>query len=253
VRPIPGHNLSLATAGGFILWLGWFGFNAGSTMAASPMDIAHIATTTLIASLAGIAGAMAINYLTSKTFDLTMMINGCLGGLVAITAPCAFVSSGSAVLIGLIAGVLVAFAVPLFDKLRVDDPVGATSVHLVNGVWGTLAVGLFAQAKFVKDVGDGLFFGGGAKLLGAQALGVVSVGAFTVATSVAGWFVVKKIVGLRVSEEEEYAGLDVAEIGLEAYAADSTAMLSVANSSLAADEGVAPAAPPTKTALEGGR
>lgn len=227
VRPIPGHNLSLATAGGFILWLGWFGFNAGSTMAAAANDIAHIATTTLLSSLAAIAGAILLNYVRSKTFDLTMMINGCLAGLVGITAPCAFVSTGSSVIIGFVAGLLVVLAVPLFDKLKVDDPVGATSVHLVNGIWGTLAVGLFAESRFVAAVGNGLFFGGGMKLLGAQALGVAAVGGFVLATSAAGWFVIDKLVGLRVSEEEEYAGLDVSEIGVEAYPPDATATLGV--------------------------
>lgn len=228
IRPIPGHNMSLATAGGFILWLGWFGFNAGSTMAADASAIAHVATTTLLASLAGIAGAMLVNYILTRSFDLTMMINGCLGGLVGITAPCAFVSGGSAIAIGAMAGSLVVFAVSFFDRLRVDDPVGATSVHLVGGIWGTLSLGLFAEARFSADVGNGLFFGGGAGLLGSQALGVVAVAAFVLTTSTAFWLAIKATIGLRVSEEEEYAGLDVAEIGMEAYPPDATAAFSIA-------------------------
>jgi Amt family ammonium transporter len=230
VRPIPGHNMSLATMGGFILWLGWFGFNAGSTMAADPRAIAHVATTTLIASMAGVVGAMLTNYLRSKTFDLSMMINGALAGLVAITAPCAFVSSTSALAIGLLGGVLVVFSITAFDKLKIDDPVGAISVHLVNGVWGTLAVGLFAQARFSKAVGDGLLFGGGLKLLGAQVLGVLVVGLFVVASSTVLWLSIRAVMGLRVSEEEEYLGLDSTEMGLEAYPADPMGTGAVARS-----------------------
>ena len=223
VRPIPGHNIGLATAGGFILWLGWFGFNAGSTMAADATAIAHVASTTMLASFAGIIGSLGSSYLRSRTFDLTMMINGCLAGLVAITAPCAYVSLGSSVLIGAVAGAMVVPAVVLFDRLRVDDPVGATSVHLLGGIWGTLAVGLFAEARFSDAAGDGLLFGGGLRLLGTQALGVVAVGAFVVTTSTVLWLAIRKVVGLRVDEEEEYLGLDVTEMGMEAYPADSLA------------------------------
>ncbi|MBW2732949.1 MAG: ammonium transporter [Deltaproteobacteria bacterium] len=220
IRPIPGHNMSLATLGGFILWLGWFGFNAGSTMAADATAIAHVAMTTLIASMAGVVGALLLNYFRTKTFDLSMMINGALAGLVGITAPCAFVSSQSALIIGFIAGILAVFAVVLFDRVKVDDPVGAISVHLVGGVWGTLAVGFFAEARFVADVGNGLFFGGGIQLLEAQALGVVTTGTFVLTFSFATWWLIDKVIGLRVSEEDEYMGLDRAEMGLEAYAAD---------------------------------
>lgn len=220
IRPIPGHNLSLATIGTFILWLGWFGFNAGSTMAGDAMAIAHIATTTLLGSLGGVGGAIVINYLRSKNFDLTMMLNGCLAGLVAVTAPCAFVSAGSSVIIGLVAGAIVPLAVVFFDRIKVDDPVGATSVHLANGIWGTLSLGLFAEARFNASVGNGLFFGGGFKLLGAQALGVVAIGGFVFVASLALWFAIKKTIGLRVTEEEEHIGCDLAEIGVQAYADD---------------------------------
>lgn len=220
VRAIPGHSMALATTGGFILWLGWFGFNAGSTMAADATAIAHVVTTTLLSSLAGIAGALLASYARTKRFDLTMMINGCLAGLVGITAGCAFVSAGSSVVIGFVAGALAVVAVELFDRAHVDDPVGAISVHLVGGIWGTLAIGLFADAAFSADVGDGLFFGGGLALLGAQALGVAVVGAFVVSVSVALWLVIRATIGLRVDAEEEYIGLDLAEMGMRAYASD---------------------------------
>ena len=220
VRAIPGHNLAFATAGGFILWLGWFGFNAGSTMAADPTAIAHVATTTMLASMAGIAGAMLLHWWRNRVFDLTYMINGCLAGLVGITAGCAFVSHMSAIVIGGLAGALVVPSVALFDRLRIDDPVGAISVHLVGGIWGTLAVGLFADARFSADVGSGLLLGGGTGLLAAQALGVVAVGAFVSAASGVLWLAVQAVVGLRVTEEEEILGLDRTEMGLSAYAAD---------------------------------
>lgn len=220
MRPIPGHSMALATLGGFILWVGWFGFNAGSTMAADPTAIAHIATTTLLASLAGIAGSMLASYWKTKAFDLSMMINGCLAGLVGITAPCAFVSAGSSVIIGFVAGAICVAGVELFDRLKVDDPVGATSVHLLGGIWGTLALGLFAEARFSADVGNGLFFGGGVGLLGAQALGVVAVGAFVLAASTSVWMALKHTMGLRVDEEEEFIGLDLAEMKMAAYPKD---------------------------------
>ncbi|HEO72376.1 MAG TPA: ammonium transporter, partial [Candidatus Hydrogenedentes bacterium] len=142
VRPIPGHSMALATLGGLVLWLGWFGFNPGSTMAADGMAIAHISVTTAMAAAAGVAAATTYAWVRIGTPDLSMIINGSLAGLVAITAPCDGVSVLGSVLIGLIAGVLVVEAVLTFDRLRIDDPVGALSVHLVNGIWGTLAVGL---------------------------------------------------------------------------------------------------------------
>ena len=150
--------------------------------------------------------------------DLTMTINGALAGLVAITAPCAFVSVSSAAVIGMISGILVVLAVGIFDKLHIDDPVGALSVHLVNGIFGTLSVGLFAQDKITGIAsGNGLFFGGGLKLLGIQALGAAAVGLFTFTLSFAVWIIMKKTAGIRVSREEETAGLDIGEHGNEAY------------------------------------
>lgn len=220
VQPIPGHNMALATTGAFILWVGWFGFNAGSTMAADPTAIAHIGATTLLASLAGIMGSMVAIYLKTKSFDLSMMLNGCLAGLVSVTAGCAFISAGSAILVGFVGGAVVIAGIELLDRVQVDDPVGAVSVHLLGGIWGTLAVGLFSEARFSADVGNGLLFGGGAGLLGVQALGVVAVGAFVVITSTGLWLAIKHTMGLRVHEEDEYVGLDLSEMRMRAYPQD---------------------------------
>jgi ammonium transporter, Amt family len=217
INPIPGHNLSTATAGGLILWFGWFGFNPGSTMAAAFADIARIAVTTNTAAATAAFTATLAAWLMIGKPDLTMIINGALAGLVAITAPCAFVSVGSALIIGAIAGVLVVASVLFFDRIKVDDPVGALSVHLVNGVFGTLALGLFAQDLIPKTTGDGLFFGGGPALFFAQLTGVVTVGIFVFAISAIVWLILKATVGLRVSEEEEIEGLDIGEHGISAY------------------------------------
>jgi Amt family ammonium transporter len=219
IKAIPGHNLSLATIGTFVLWFGWFGFNPGSTMAADPNAIAHVAVTTNTAAAAAIMSATIISWLLLGKPDLGMTLNGCLAGLVAITAPCAFVSVGSALVIGLIAGVLVVLAVMMFDRLRLDDPVGALSVHLVNGIFGTICVGLFAQDKITgTPTGNGLLFGGGFKLLGAQLAAVISVAIFVFVAAMATWTILKAVVGIRVSREEEMRGLDIGEHGNEAYA-----------------------------------
>jgi Amt family ammonium transporter len=219
IKAIPGHNLSLATLGTFVLWFGWFGFNPGSTMAADPNAIAHVAVTTNTAAAAGIMSATIMSWLLMGKPDLGMTLNGCLAGLVAITAPCAFVSVSVSLLIGLIAGVLVVLAVMMFDRLRLDDPVGALSVHLVNGVFGTICVGLFAQDKLTGTAtGNGLFYGGGFKLLGAQLTAVVSVAAFVFITAFIVWTILKATIGIRVSREEELRGLDIGEHGNEAYA-----------------------------------
>jgi len=217
VNPIPGHNMTAATIGTFVLWFGWFGFNPGSTMAADWSAIARIATTTnTAAAAAAFSATLAAWWLLGKP-DLSMTLNGCLAGLVAITAPCAFVSVPSSLIIGLIAGVLVVGAVLFFDKIKVDDPVGAISVHLVCGVFGTLAVGLFAQDLIPNTTGNGLFFGGGPKLLLAQLTGVIAAGVFTFAISLIGWGLMKVTIGIRVSPEEEMEGLDVGEHGITAY------------------------------------
>ncbi|HPS55967.1 MAG TPA: ammonium transporter [Sedimentisphaerales bacterium] len=219
IKAIPGHNLSLATIGTFILWFGWFGFNPGSTMAADPVAISHVAVTTNTAAAAAIMSATLLSWILIGKPDLGMTLNGCLAGLVAITASCAYVSVGSSLLIGTIAGVLVVLAVMMFDKLKLDDPVGALSVHLVNGIFGTICVGLFAQDKITGTAtGDGLFFGGGFTLLKAQLTAVVSVGLFVFVVSLIVWFAIKAAIGVRVSREEELRGLDIGEHGNEAYA-----------------------------------
>ena len=218
VNPIPGHNLPLATLGALILWLGWFGFNPGSTMAADAVSISRIALMTNLAAAAATLSATATAWWLLGKPDLSMILNGTLAGLVAITAPCAFVSGPSSLIIGLFAGVFVVFAVMMFDKFRLDDPVGALSVHLVNGVFGTLALGLFAQDRFSPGTtGDGLFFGGGASLLVSQLIGVIGVGVFVFVASFIVWYAIKLVIGLRVSEEEETMGLDIGEHGGEAY------------------------------------
>ena len=177
INPIPGHNLSMATLGTFVLWFGWFGFNPGSTMSADPIAISHVAITTNMAAAMAIISATLLSWVLLGKPDLGMTLNGCLAGLVAITAPCAFVSVSSSLIIGFIAGILVVLAVVFFDKIRIDDPVGALSVHLVNGIFGTICVGLFAQDKIAGlAIGNGLFYGGGVKLLISQLTGVFGVG-----------------------------------------------------------------------------
>ena len=210
VNPIPGHNMGFATLGTLILWLGWFGFNPGSTMAADVNAIATVALNTNMAAAAGCLTATAVAWLALGKPDLSMILNGTLAGLVAITAPCAFVGTLSSVIIGTLAGVLVVGAVIFFDKVRLDDPVGALSVHLVNGVFGTLAVGLFATD-------GGLFSGGGLALTLTQLKGIVAVGAFTTASTALVWYLLKATIGIRVSPEEEREGLDTGEHGMEAY------------------------------------
>jgi len=210
VHPIPAHNMGLATIGTFILWLGWFGFNPGSTMAADVNAIALVALNTNMAAAAGCLAATAVAWVVLGKPDLSMILNGTLAGLVAVTAPCAFITVPASVTIGVVAGVLVVFAVLAFDKLKLDDPVGALSVHLVGGVWGTLSVGLFA-------IDGGLFYGGGAALLLTQLKGVLAVGVFTFLASAVAWYALKLTVGIRVSPEEERDGLDVGEHGMQAY------------------------------------
>lgn len=211
VRPIPGHNMSLATLGTLILWLGWFGFNPGSTMAADAAAIAKIALNTSMAAAAGCLGATAVSWIVIKKPDLSMILNGTLAGLVAITAPCNSVGVARSLLIGLIGGVLVVFAVIFFDRVaRIDDPVGAISVHLINGIWGTLAVGLFADET-------GLLLGGGFAQTLTQLIGIAGVGALTLVGSSAVWYALKATIGIRVTPEEEYEGLDTGEHGMEAY------------------------------------
>ena len=218
-QAIPGHNMSLAVIGLFVLWLGWFGFNPGSTMSFQhPADVMHILVTTNTAAIAAVLTSTVTSWLVVGKPDLGMTVNGCLAGLVGITGSCAYVSIESSLLIGAIAGVLVVFAVGFFDRLHVDDPVGATAVHLCCGVFGTLCVGLFAQEGVTTlSTRNGLFFGGGFGLLGVQVLGVLAVGAFVFVTSGLVWLALKHTVGIRVSRAEELAGLDIGEHGNLAY------------------------------------
>jgi ammonium transporter, Amt family len=216
---IPGHNMSIATLGCLILWLGWFGFNPGSVMGVSSA-IGHIAVTTNTAGAFGGIAATAVAWIFSGKPDLSMIINGILAGLVGVTASCAWIDIPSAAVIGTVAGILVVFAVSFFDKLKIDDPVGATSVHLVNGIWGTLAVGLFSQGdKFgvTPAPKPGLFFNGGFEQLGYQIIGTLSVGGITVALCLLFWAVLKATMGIRVTAQEEFEGLDIGEHGMEAY------------------------------------
>lgn len=218
---IPGHNIPMAALGTFILWLGWYGFNPGSTLKASPA-IATIAMTTTLAASAGAAVSMLLTWIRYGKPDVSMSLNSALAGLVAITAGCAFVSMVSSVVIGVVAGILVVFAVEFIDrKLRVDDPVGAISVHAVNGIWGTVALGLFAQASYGESNGvaavNGLFYGGGVTQLGKQLLGVTCVVAWVAITSALLFLVLKKTLGIRVEDEGERLGLDITEHNIEAY------------------------------------
>ncbi|BAZ46505.1 ammonium/methylammonium permease [Chondrocystis sp. NIES-4102] len=202
IGAIPGHNMGFATLGCLILWIGWFGFNPGSELAATG-NIAYIALTTNLSGAAGGVAATTTSWLKDGKPDLSMIINGILAGLVGITAGCADVSYLSAIIIGLIAGVLVVFSVGFFDRLKIDDPVGATSVHLVCGIWGTLAVGIFSTNPDHNIV--------------TQLIGVLAVAAFTILFSAIVWSILKFTMGIRVNEEDERIGLDISEHGMEAY------------------------------------
>ncbi|WP_238134211.1 ammonium transporter [Calderihabitans maritimus] len=211
VNAIPGHSITLGALGVFILWFGWFGFNPGSTVAGTDLSIALIALNTNLAAAAGATLAMITSWIRYGKPDVSLTLNGALGGLVGITAGCAFVNPLGAVIIGVLSGILIVIAVEIIDKvLKVDDPVGAVAVHAICGAFGTLMVGLL-------DVEEGLLYSGSAKLLGVQALGVVAVFIWTVVTSYILFKVIKSTIGLRVSEEEEVAGLDRGEHALEAY------------------------------------
>lgn len=205
VNPMPGSNIPLATLGTFILWMGWYGFNGGSVLAlgdaASVIEMSNVMVNTNMAACGGMIAAMIMVQFLYKKVDVTMGLNGALAGLVSITAGPATPSLGAATLIGAVGGVLVVLAVPFFDKLKIDDVVGALSVHLVCGIWGTLAVPITdSEASFVT-----------------QLIGVVATGAFVVITTSVVWLVLKYTVGIRVSEEEELVGCDMSEIGMEAY------------------------------------
>jgi len=219
-RAIPGHSITLVTLGVFILWLGWFGFNPGSQLAADGFNadvISLVAVNTNIAAAAGGLVALILSWsLVNKKPDLATTLNGVLAGLVAITAPCAFVTPLYSIVIGAIAGVIVFFGPILLEKMKIDDPVSAVPVHLMNGIWGTLAVGLFATENGVT----GLVAGNAAQLL-SQTIGILAVAGWCLINGYLLFFVLlKKFIGLRVSKEEEIIGLDKKEHGVEAYAPD---------------------------------
>ncbi len=217
-KPIPGHNIPMASLGVFILWFGWFGFNAGSTTAGTDLTIGAIAVTTNLAAAAGALAAMLTVWAMEGKPDASMSLNGALAGLVAITAPCAVVSPTGAVLIGLSAGAIVVLSVLFLDQvLHIDDPVGAVSVHGVCGFFGTICVGLFASPAYSGGEVAGLFYGGGFAQLGVQLIGALSVMLWVMATTAVMFFAIKYSVGLRVSREEELRGLDIGEHGMEAY------------------------------------
>lgn len=218
-KAIPGHNMSLAVIGLFVLWLGWFGFNPGSTMSfQNPSDVMHILMTTNTSAIMAVLTSTITSWIFIGKPDLGMTINGCLAGLVAITGGCAYISIVDSLIIGAVAGVLVVFLVLFFDRIHVDDPVGATSVHLGCGVFGTICVGLFAQEGVTTlSAVNGLFYGGGWGLLGIQLVGILSVGAFVFVSTYIFWWILKKTVGIRVFGEEEIAGLDIGEHGNFAY------------------------------------
>ena len=199
IKAIPGHSMPLATIGVFLLWLGWFGFNGGSVLSADPAATSFVLVTTSLASSAGIVGAIITSWFTQKKPDLTMALNGSLAGLVGITAGANQVSIMSAIAIGFIAGIIVVLA----DRIKIDDPVGAISVHLVCGIWGTLAVGIFSKNPDIS--------------LLTQIMGIIAYGAICVVASGILFAVLKFTLGIRVSEEEELGGLDIGEHGMEAY------------------------------------
>ena len=219
VNAFPGHNLALGALGVFILWLGWYGFNGAACTSLEQLGSVFV-TTTIAPAIATVV-TMTYTWIRYGKPDVSMSLNASLAGLVAITAPCDVTDAFGAIVIGAVAGLLVCFGVWLLDyKLRIDDPVGAVAVHCLNGIWGTLAVGLFATPSAPgNDSLVGLFYGGGFKLLGIQFVGFLSVAAWTTVTMIAVFMAIKAIMGLRVSEEEEITGLDATEHGLpSAYA-----------------------------------
>ncbi|MDD4909437.1 MAG: ammonium transporter [Candidatus Omnitrophica bacterium] len=214
---IAGHSIPLASLGVFILWFGWFGFNPGSTLSVGDGSlIARVAiNTNLAAATGGICAMFTVWRMFGKP-DLSMAMNGALAGLVAITAPCAFVEPWAAIAIGAVAGVIVVLGVVLLDKARIDDPVGAVPVHALNGIWGTLSIGIFGQ-KALGLANNGLLYGGGLRQLGIQALGAASAVAFVLLTMGCVFKLIDMFVGLRVTREEELKGLDIGEHGMESY------------------------------------
>ncbi|MEM1121213.1 MAG: ammonium transporter, partial [Bacteroidota bacterium] len=204
IKPIPGHSMPMAAIGVFLLWFGWFGFNGGSVLSADPGLVSLVFVTTSLAAAAGAVGAFVVSYFMFKNYDLPMVLNGILGGLVGITAGADQMSPMESIIIGFIAGMIIPASVVFFDKRKLDDPVGATSVHLVCGIWGTLAVGIFGELA------------GGAQIV-TQLIGIASIGVFTFIFAFAVFFVLKATMGIRVDEEEEARGLDIGEHEMQAY------------------------------------
>jgi ammonium transporter, Amt family len=204
MKAIPGHNIPMATMGVFLLWFGWFGFNGGSVLSASPGLVSKVFVTTSLAAAAGAFGALIVSYFKFKTYDITMVLNGILAGLVGITAGADQMGVIDSVIIGFVGGGLVVFGVVLFDKIKIDDPVGAISVHLIGGIWGTLAVGLFGDLAGMSQVFS-------------QLIGIGATGIFCFGTAWLIFFSLKKTIGIRVDEKEEVEGLDINEHSMRAY------------------------------------
>jgi Amt family ammonium transporter len=219
-QTIPGHNMPLAVLGVIILWIGWWGFNPGSTMAAVGQTFADIALTTNLAAGAGVLGAMVMSYAWRRNLDVGMMGNGAIAALVAITAACAFVAPWAAIVIGFIAGVIMYATLLFVDSIGVDDPLGAIAAHGMGGIWGTLSCGLFATPELVEATGfgqPGLLYSGSFAQLGVQALGILTCGGFVFITSYAVFALLKASIGLRVKPEDELNGLDISEHGVFGY------------------------------------
>lgn len=202
IKPIKGHNMPLASIGVFLLWFGWYGFNGGSVLSADPGNVSLVFVTTTLAAAAGVMGAMITSWVISKKPDLSMILNGSLAGLVGITAGADVISPMNSIIVGFIAGIIVVFSVIQLDKLKIDDPVGAISVHLICGIWGTIAVGLFSANHSLTT----------------QMIGVLSYGVFCLIGSLIIFSLIKSLIGLRVTEEEEIIGLDIGEHEMESYA-----------------------------------
>jgi ammonium transporter, Amt family len=221
-KAITGHSITLAALGTFILWFGWFGFNSGSTFSAHQLRIAVIAVNTNLAAAAGAAVAILIVFMKTKKWDVGMMLNGCLAGLVAITAPCAWVEAWAAVVIGAVAGALVVIGVYFWENRGIDDPVGAVSVHGINGVWGLISVGLFADGTYgmgstSEPFVRGLFYGGGYGQLISQTIGAAVCVTWAFILGYLGFKAMDKLFGIRVAPSEELKGLDIEEHGTPAY------------------------------------
>jgi len=220
---IPGHNMAFTTLGVIILWFGWFGFNPGSTLSVDFGGVgffAYVALNTNLAAAAGVLGAVLTSWVVIKKPDLSMMLNGAVAALVAITAACAFVAPWAAIVIGLVAGVIVVLGVLVVERARIDDPIGAISAHGMAGVWGTLSLGFLAlpgQAKSLATGSGGLLYGGGFHQLGVQLTGLLTVGVFTFAMSFGALWLMKVTFGIRTEPEDETAGLDVSEHGMWGY------------------------------------